>query len=241
MDPGYGARYARLYREHWWWRAREEYLTRLLERLVGAGGAGEVFDFGCGDGLFFPVLERYGEPWGMEPDATLLDPAGPWRDRISTGPLVDDATERGRYGLIVALDVLEHIADPIPVMAALRARLRPGGVFIATVPAFMGLWTTHDDINHHYRRYRVSELEEVMHTSGLTIVESRYLFVSFALVKWLVAQKERVVRPAVRPPELPAAPINAAVLSLTRLEQRLIGDAHPPFGSSAIVVARAAR
>ena len=32
MDPRYGAQYARLYREHWWWRAREEYLTRLLDR-----------------------------------------------------------------------------------------------------------------------------------------------------------------------------------------------------------------
>ena len=29
MDPRYGAQYARLYREHGWWRAREEYLTRL--------------------------------------------------------------------------------------------------------------------------------------------------------------------------------------------------------------------
>ena len=241
MDPGYRARYARLYREHWWWRAREEYLARLLDRVVGPGGGGEIFDFGCGDGLFFPVLKRYGEPRGIEYDDALLDPAGPWRDRISTGALVDDPDEHGRYGLIVALDVLEHIEDPVPVMATLRARLRAGGVLIATVPAFPSLWTTHDDLNHHVRRYRVRELEELARGSGLEILESRYLFAWLAPVKWLVAQKERVVRPAVRSPEVPAAALNALVLALARLEQRLLGDAHPPFGSSAIVVARAAR
>src|SRR4029079_2026822 len=36
MDPRYGAGYARLYREHWWWRAREEYLARLLDRVIGS-------------------------------------------------------------------------------------------------------------------------------------------------------------------------------------------------------------
>ena len=242
MDPRYGAEYARLYREHWWWRAREEYLTRLLDRLIGPNGAGETFDFGCGDGLFFPILQRYGaeRPRGQEYDASLLDPRGPWFDRIATGPLVDDPSERGRYGLIVALDVLEHLEHPEPAMAILRARLRPGGWFVATVPAFDELWTAHDEVNHHYRRYRVRDIEAVVRGSGLTIVESRYFFVWVALVKWLVVRKERVITPVVKPPQVPPGPINALALALTRLEQRVLGDAHPAFGSSAVVIARAA-
>jgi SAM-dependent methyltransferase len=241
MDPKYGAQYARLYREHWWWRAREEYLTRLLDRLIGATDAGEIFDFGCGDGLFFPILQRYSRerPRGLEFDASLLDPAGPWFDRITTGALVDDPSERARYGLIVALDVLEHLENPQAAMDMLRARLRPGGWFIATVPAFDELWTAHDEVNHHYRRFRLHDIEALVRDSGLAIVESRYFFVWVAIVKWLVARKERLVRPVVKPAEVPVAPLNAVVLALTRLEQRLLGDAHPPFGSSAIVVARA--
>jgi len=241
MDPRYGAAYARLYRDHWWWRAREEYLTRLLDRLIGPNGAGETFDFGCGDGLLFPILQRYGSdrPRGQEYEASLLDPGGPWFDRITTGPLVDDPSERGRYGLIVALDVLEHLEHPEPAMAILRARLRPGGWFVATVPAFDELWTAHDEVSHHYRRYRVRDIEALVRGSGLTIVESRYFFVWVAMVKWLFARKERVIRPEVKPPEVPAAPINALALALTRLEQRVLGDAQPAFGSSAIVVARA--
>lgn len=241
MEPAYGAAYARLYREHWWWRARAEYLTRLLDRLLGPADAGPTFDFGCGDGLFFPILQRYSSerPRGFEPDVSLLDPAGPWFDCITTGTFVDDPAERARYGLIVALDVLEHLEDPQPAMAVLRARLRPGGWFIATVPAFEELWTAHDAINHHYRRYRLHDLEALVRGSGLEVMESRYFFVWLAIVKWFVARKERVLRPVAKPPTVPPPAMNALVLAFSRFEQRLLGDAHPAFGSSAIVVARA--
>ena len=241
MDPRYGAQYARLYHEHWWWRAREEYLARLLDRLIGPNGAGAAFDFGCGDGLFFPILQRYGTepPRGLEYEASLLDPAGPWFDRITTGVLTDDPAERGRYGLIVALDVLEHLEHPEPAVAILRARLRPGGWFVATVPAFDTLWTTHDDVNYHHRRYQLREIEALVRDAGLTIVESRYFFVWVAVVKWLVSRKERIIPSRVEPARVPPAFVNAAALALSRFEQRLCGNAHPPFGSSAIVVARA--
>jgi SAM-dependent methyltransferase len=241
MDPRYGASYARLYRDHWWWRAREEYLTRLLDRLVGSSGAGATFDFGCGDGLFLPILQRYSRerPRGLETDTSLINPRGEWADRITTGALVDDPAEHARYGLIVALDVLEHIEHPAPVMEILRGRLRPGGWFIATVPAFKQLWTAHDEVNHHYRRYRLHELDALVRGSGLEIVESRYFFVWLAVVKWAVALKERVIKTEPMPPAVPPAPLNAAALTLARLEQRLLGSADPPFGSSAIVVARA--
>ena len=243
MDPRYGAQYARLYREHWWWRAREEFLARLLDRLVGSADVGETFDFGCGDGLFLPILQRYSKtkPRGFEADASLLDPAGAWFDRISTGTLTDDPAEHRRYGLIVALDVLEHIEHAETAMAILRRRLAPGGWFVATVPAFETLWTAHDEVNHHYRRYRIAELESLVLGSGLEIVESRYFFVWLAVVKWFVALVEKVSRPSPTPAEVPPAPINAIALAVTRIEQRLIGGRHPVFGSSAMVVARAPR
>ena len=241
MDADYGARYAELYRRHWWWRAREELLERLIARCLAGARAGDILDFGCGDGLFFPVLSRFGDPYGIEPDARLLDAAGPWRSRIRTDALGSDPSEAARYGLIVTLDVLEHIADPAPVVRELARRLRPGGWFIATVPAFPSLWTTHDDINHHVRRYRVAELEALVRDAGLEVVESRYFFAVLAVAKWGVARAERLLRPRPRPAALPPAPINALALAVSRLEQRLLGDAHPPFGSSALVIARAPR
>ena len=152
-----------------------------------------------------------------------------------------DPKQVGRYRLIVALDVLEHIDDPRPVVSELARRLAPGGWFVATVPAFQSLWTAHDDLNHHKRRYRLAELEALLSEPGMEIVESRYFFSWLAILKWVVARVERVVRPTSKPPAVPFGPFNAAALTVSRIEQWLLGDSHPPFGSSALVVARRTR
>lgn len=239
MDRAYGEKYAQLYREHWWWRSREEYLVRLLERLLGNRRVGDILDFGCGDGLFFSELAKFGEPWGIETDTALLSPGGHWYSRIRSEPLTADPVERGRYGLILALDVLEHIEHPQPIVRELRARLKPGGLFVATVPAFTSMWTAHDDFNQHFKRYRVRELERLMLDADLEIVESRYLFTWLAFAKWLTAAKETMLGGKSKPEDVPAPWLNKLVLSLCRTEQSVLGNLHPPFGSSAIVVARA--
>ncbi len=239
MDLAYGRQYAELYRRHWWWRARERLLLRELEARLAPGAAGAVLDFGCGDGLFLDALRRFGEPYGIETDTRLLSPDGPWRSRIDTRPLERDPSQHGRFGLIVALDVLEHIADPQPVVAELTRRLRPGGLFVVTVPAFQQLWTAHDEMNQHVRRYTTAEASTLVASAGLEVIEARYFFVWLALLKWLVVQKERLLPGSLAPPRVPFAPINAAFHLAARAEQRLLGRGHPPFGSSALVIARA--
>jgi SAM-dependent methyltransferase len=239
MDESYGARYADLYHRHWWWRAREEFIERVLDDRIAPQGAGDILDFGCGDGLLFPVLQKFGDPFGIETDASLLDPAGAWRSRIRSDPLRPDPAEAGRYGLIVALDVLEHIEHPASVVRELARRVRPGGLFVATVPAFQSMWTGHDTMNHHFKRYRLRELVQLVSDSGLKPIDARYFFAWLALAKWAVSIKERLTREDTTPPHVPRATVNQAMLALCRAEQRVLRRMPPPFGSSALIVARA--
>jgi SAM-dependent methyltransferase len=236
MDVAYGARYRELYRSHWWWRAREEYLLRVLRACVDPSEAGSVLDFGCGDGLFFSGLSEFGEPFGIELDERLLDPGGPWRARIDTRPVRPDPAEWGRFGLVVALDVLEHIDAPEPVVEELVRRLRPGGWFVATVPAFDALWTTHDDLNEHVRRYRRSDIERLARSAGLRVTRSNYFFGWVAIPKWILSRLERIRRPATRPPRVPPGLVNATALNLCRLEQRVQRVLPLPFGSSVLLM-----
>ena len=238
MDPAYGAEYAALYEHHWWWRAREAYLLGLLRKYVGPSRDGEVLDFGCGDGLFLDALREFGVPCGIETDEALLDPRGRWRPHIDVRPLEPDPGEHSRFRLIVALDVLEHIDEPEPVVVELARRLQAGGWFIATVPAFMSLWTTHDDLNRHHRRYRRHELEDLARQADLDIVRSRYFFSWVAVPKWLLARAERIFPRSPRPPRVPPTPVNSAAYALSRLEQLLLARVPAPFGSSALVIAR---
>lgn len=239
MDASYGQLYASLYRRHWWWRARERFLLRVLDQRLKPGAASQVLDFGCGDGLFLDKLARYGAPQGIETDERLLTESGPWRSKISTEPLREDTTQHGRFGLIVALDVLEHIPEPLPVMAELTRRLRPDGLFVATVPAFQQLWTAHDVVNQHVKRYTVSDASALVASSGLQVQDARYFFTWLALLKWMVVQKERLFPPVPTPATLPFAPVNALLLGAAYVEQAIVGAARPPFGSSVLVVAQA--
>src|SRR2546430_3571573 len=53
--------------------------------------------------------------------------------------------------------------------------LEPGGILLATVPAFPLLWTSHDVLNHHYTRYTKASFARVARAAGLRVVRSRYL------------------------------------------------------------------
>jgi SAM-dependent methyltransferase len=239
MDPSYGAHYARLYREHWWWRAREAILIDLL-RSLRPRPVSAILDVGCGDAVSFPMLSEFGTVRGIEPDENLLDSAGPFRERISTRPLGDPVYDEPswRFDLITALDVIEHIDDDRGAVSSMAAMLRPGGLLVVTVPAFNLLWDEHDEINHHCRRYTARLLRVTLEGHGLELLQVRYLFRALFVPKLLVrlvnARRSRKV--AVHGVPRPA--INTALERLCVLEDRLLRRLPLPFGTSVLGVAR---
>jgi len=55
------------------------------------------------------------------------------------------------FDLVFALDVIEHVDDDkTSVNEMYRVCKSNGNVFI-TVPAFMSLWSEHDEVNQHKR------------------------------------------------------------------------------------------
>ena len=244
MSGDYASLYAHLYRNHWWWRARESILIDVLRGLRGAlPDRPSVVDVGCGDGLFFGALRAAtgGDVRGIEVDESLLDPSGPDRDRIASKPLGDPSYDdpMWRADLITALDVLEHIDDDHRSASSIAAMLRPGGVLVATVPAFEVLWDHHDDRNCHRRRYTPRGFRRLLEGSGLRVDQSRLLFPSLFLPKLAVAISNRCrPRRAIVQHTLPPGPINAALGRLCHWEDRLLRRFPMPLGTSVLAVAR---
>lgn len=241
MDTEYGAGYRDLYAHHWWWRARERVILDALRAHRPAGGLRTVLDVGCGDGLFFDALgaiEGVELVEGVEPAAALVSTSGRHRARIHVAPF-DARFEPGRrYSAVLMLDVLEHLADPKAALRHALALLEPGGVFLATVPAFMALWTRHDDLNHHHTRYTRRNFGVLAAAVGMRVEAARYFF------RWTVAAKlatrlaEALVPGSPAAPTVPTAPVNQALYALSRIEERLIGGLPLPFGTSLLVVGR---
>jgi SAM-dependent methyltransferase len=232
MKQAYADAYRELHERHWWWRSREEILVRELAAHAPPGGYDRILDIGCGDALFFNELNRFGDVWGVESDASLLREAGPFRSRIHVGRFDRSFTAEEPFGLVLMLDVLEHMHDPIEPLSRVVDLLAPSGALLLTVPAFPVAWTSHDDWNEHVVRYTRSSLERVVRESGLSIRSSRYLFHWLFPAK-LVVRAIEAVRPGLRkaaavPPEW----LNQALIRVSTFEERLFRRISLPFGTS---------
>lgn len=241
MDSHYGARYRELYERHWWWRARESVVLDALHRHRPPAGWRTVLDVGCGDGLFFDALGRLDGVElveGVEPARALVSPGGRHAPRIHVVPFDASFDVGRRYSLILMLDVLEHLADPVSALRHALSLLESDGRFVATVPAFRALWTRHDDLNHHQTRYDKQSMREVADRAGLRVDEARYFFHWTALAKLATRLIEAVVPGEPSSPRVPPEPINSALYAISRLEHRVAAAMPLPFGSSLLVVGR---
>jgi len=236
MDPKYGERYRDLFEKHWWWRARTRLIIDVLRRLRPARGWKSILDIGCGDGLFFPELSQFGEVEGVEPFAELVSPSNPHRSRIQICPFDQNFQPGKRYSLILMLDVLEHLEDPVGALRHALELLEPDGIFVATVPAFMALWTNHDVMNHHFIRYTKSSFRQVAGRAGLRIQEERYLYHWTCPVKLGIGFRERLFRLEAKPAQVPAPAVNELLFWMSRMEQKTLTPLSLPFGSSLLVV-----
>lgn len=138
---------------HWWFRGRRAVIRALLERARPRSGA-RVLDAGCGSGRNLLEFADLGQVTGVEPSPQAVAFC---RSRGLTD-VVEAELEQlpfddARFDVVLAFDVLEHLDDDVAGMRELRRVTRPGGTFIATVPAYRRLWSQHDDSHHHRRRY----------------------------------------------------------------------------------------
>lgn len=238
MDPAYARSYRELYEHHWWWRTRESMVLTVLESIAPANGFGKILDVGCGDGLLFPKLKALGVPEGVEPDASIVTDIGRSRGRIYQQPFDDCFRPGHAYGLVLMLDVLEHLADPVAAMKRAKGLLAPGGRLVLTVPAFPVLWTSHDEHNHHLRRYRRRPLEEEVRRAGFEVELMRYFFHWMFPVKLALSTGERLGLIRVERARVPPAVMNDLLNAVSLLEQRLTAKIRVPFGNSLIAVLR---
>jgi hypothetical protein len=131
-------------------------------------------------------------------------------------------------------DVLEHMKDDYGFLARLRGSLTPEGRIIITVPAFPFLWSIHDELNHHYRRYTNRSLTQVLLRAGYRLEFMSYwnalLFLPAAVLRLAGRTGESAL-------DGPIA-LNEFLLAIIRAETFMMRRTSLPFGTSLVAVAR---
>jgi SAM-dependent methyltransferase len=78
------------------------------------------------------------------------------------------------FDLVCLLDVLEHIEeDQVALSRAGQLLKHPGGLLV-TVPAKSWLWSAHDDVHHHHRRYTAGMLRQRAENAGMDVSRLGY-------------------------------------------------------------------
>ncbi len=240
MDPKAYDQMAQLEDVHWWFVARRQILSRVLQTLLLPPQA-QILEAGCGSGGNLAMLAAFGTVWGMELSESARQRAQARNiGVIQAGHLPDRIPFEGqRFHLIAVLDVLEHLDHDQAALRALADRLEPEGSFLITVPAYPWLWSRHDDLNHHKRRYTRPQLLQVLDQAGLKVEQiSFFNTLLFPLIAGI-----RLAQRALRQAEkddltLPAPLVNRILTGIFSLERFWITRLPMPFGVSLMVVAR---
>lgn len=224
---------------HWWYRARRDILADYLKREGGLPEQARILEIGCGTGHNLPMLARFGTVEAIEIDPAARDIASLRLGRpVGDAPLpVLPGVERGAYDLIAVLDVVEHIEDDVGALAAMAACLKPGGKILITVPAHQWLWSAHDTVNHHHRRYSKKSLAAAIRAAGL---EPRKLGYFNSLLFPLAAAARLAGRLTGRDDSddsPPPKPVNALFETIFRWERHLVGRVPMTPGVSIITLA----
>jgi len=231
---------ARMESVHWWYVARRKILSRVLAGLDLPSPA-RLVELGCGSGGNLAILKPFGHLDAMEPHDAARKTA---HDRgiadVRPGLLPDQVPfVSGHYDLVAGFDLVEHTPHDVSSLKAMIELARPGGLLIATVPAYPFIWSDHDVSHHHFRRYTKKTLREAAAKAGLKIERvtyfNTYLF-PLMLVRRLMAA---VLRQKTHDDQLPAAWLNRLLAKVFAMEAGPIGSGtNFPFGGSLLLVGR---
>jgi SAM-dependent methyltransferase len=231
---------------HWWFTARREIVLSVLRRAIRRGRMQlplRLVDVGCGAGGMVPYVAEFGYAIGIDPSPEVIEFARRNGIQARLGSLPADVSRAGEepFDVVLLLDVLEHIDDDGSALRGLHAVLRPGGVLLLTVPAFQFLWSKHDVVNEHRRRYTRAALAQRLRQAGFAVEKISYfntvLFPPIAAVR-VAGRLFRGRRPEVSDMVAVREPFNGILHSLFAVERHALAAVSFPFGVSLIAVAR---
>ena len=189
MQHDYYKEYYDLERQHWWFVAREKIISNYLKKLIATEIVKKqdlkILNVGCGPGRSSQYLSSFGEVTSIEYDKECCEFASERTGlQIINGSITALPFQDEMFDLVCAFDVIEHVEDDQLAVSEMKRVAKKEGVIFITVPTFMSLWSHHDVINHHFRRYQLAQIEKLFTASknGNVIFSSYFNFFLFPLI-----------------------------------------------------------
>ena len=229
---------------YWWFVGRRRMVRDLVVRHMAGRESLRVLDAGCGTGGTLTALEGVGELWGCDISTDALDMCRlRGLDKLVQASVEALDFDDANFDVVISCDVLEHVKDDTGAMREMARVLRPGGICVLTLPAYMWLWSEHDEALGHFRRYVGGEVRRLVEGAGLRVEKFSGavtlvlpMIVLYRVFKRLTRRRrdDKAQTSLVQLPEW----INRFFIRLLDLENLLMRRLRLPWGASVVVVAR---
>lgn len=228
---------------HWWFQGKRRIVLGTLDRLLPSLPAGPILDLGCGTGRTLREMDSRRPAAGLDADGACLRYC---RARGARGLAQINGEHiplrTSSQALVTALDILEHLDEDLLCAREIHRVLKPGGVLLASAPAYQFLWSPHDEVLHHRRRYTRGEFTRLLENAGF-VVERNFAFNYLLFVPILAVRMLRKLLPWGRETTdffLLPRPINAMLRALFEVEWAIDRVCTIPVGVTWMVIARKA-
>ncbi len=189
MKHDYYKEYYDLERNHWWFVAREKIITNYIKKLIKdkiiEKQNPKILNIGCGPGRSSEYLSQFGTVTSIEYDKYCCEFASVKTGlEIINGSITELPFKTGTFDLVCAFDVIEHVEDDQLAVYEMKRVAKKDALLLITVPAFMSLWSHHDVINHHFKRYKLPQIEKLFNNNydGKKIYSTYFNFFLFPII-----------------------------------------------------------
>lgn len=243
MDRQMLDKYRQLELEHWWFRVRERILKDGVSDITRGRQGLRILNVGAATGRSTEFLQPFGTVSSVEYDVPSFRYC---RDvlklDIVQASITDLPFESDSFDLVCCFDVIEHVEDDAKGVQELVRVCRPGGIVYLTTPAYMSLWSDHDRLNHHFRRYQMREIAGLFDpTKGRPTRKTYFNSLLFPPI-WLARRMQQLLPKkkdeALKPDnEFMQSPLTDRIFgAIFSLERWLLRITDFPFGVSIMVV-----
>jgi len=179
---------------------RTKEVLKTITELKGSS-CGSILDVGTADCMMLTLLQRnidMEEPVGMDLSVELLKENTNASISLVQGDALFLPFRGCWFDVVVGAALIEHVPDPVMMIAEFRRILKPGGICIVTTPSpvfeSIANRVCHLQSDKHTRTYDLPELRDLFTAAGLNIVAAhRFMLSPIGLIP-LEDRVEQVIR-----------------------------------------------
>ncbi|HME87522.1 MAG TPA: class I SAM-dependent methyltransferase [Candidatus Nanoarchaeia archaeon] len=232
MQEKYEEEYVKQEKKNAWFVERKNLVYSLLKNVRKDAS---ILEIGCGSGYILDHLQKNGfkKVSGVDSSKGFLK----YYKNISKSTKL--VVKKNAYDVILLLDVIEHVKKEDEILRKIQTMLKSQGTLLISAPAYQFLWSHHDELNQHYRRYTKGMLRKALARNNFSIERMTYWNSIMLLPIFIIKKLQNIRKSKASNMETMPTWSNGIYKLLLKIENTVVRTGiNLPFGVSVFAIAK---